>query len=371
MSHQGKFSRYEVEVVRQRDGVGFGRRRVPETYLEAAREQLIFLGQRRGALESDPTGVMVLDSPIFADEVVCEVKGVEMRLGGREVSGEHTNPLAVQFNTGVFHSFGQRLAAELRDAKQVDGIDDIRLRVFARADDGPADSASSVSNSVANGAAVVCEPLPLLDGCLDCLLPRATAVGPLIDGDFPVFVTASALDQAHEFVWERNRERGVWLVGNLYRQRRPHEIFAVVHTVFEARGTKHERFSMDFSTETFTHVRQQLALWHTRFGRPADVLIGFYHTHPFLPSVLDGMEACPSCSLRPTCTFTSSFFSQRDQAFHAALFGSTPYAVEIVLGLTPREEFDVKMFCCDGGRFRERGYYRLAELPPAAANDAE
>jgi hypothetical protein len=139
-----------------------------------------------------------------------------------------------------------------------------------------------------------------------------------------------------------------------------------VHTVFEARGTKHERFSLDFSTETFTHVQQQLELRRKRFGRPAVVLLGFYHTHPFLPSVLDGMEACPTCSLRSTCTLTSSFFSQRDQAFHAAMFGSAPYAVEVVLGLTPREEFDVKMFCCDGGQFRERGYYQLAELPAIA-----
>ena len=131
--------------------------------------------------------------------------------------------------------------------------------------------------------------------------------------------------------------------------------------MLEARGTKHERFSIDFSTETFTHVEQQLALIRRRFGRSADVLLGFYHTHPFLPSVLDGMEACPTCSLHPTCTLTSSFFSVRDQRFHAAMFGSAPYAVEIVLGLTPREEFDVKMFCHDGGGFRERGYYRLAD----------
>ena len=43
MFHNGTFSRYEIEVVRQRDGVGYGRRRVPDTYLEPAREQLIFL----------------------------------------------------------------------------------------------------------------------------------------------------------------------------------------------------------------------------------------------------------------------------------------------------------------------------------------
>ena len=112
-------------------------------------------------------------------------------------------------------------------------------------------------------------------------------------------------------------------------------------------------------TETFTHIEQQLTLIRTRFGRPHDVALLFLHTHPFLPSVLDNMEACPTCSLRPTCTLTSSFFSQRDQTFHTAMFGATPYAVEMVLGLTPREELDLKMFCYDGGLFRERGYYQL------------
>jgi hypothetical protein len=147
-------------------------------------------------------------------------------------------------------------------------------------------------------------------------------------------------------------------------------VFAVVHTVFEAHGTKHERFSIDFTTETFTHVQKQLGIVRKRCGMAA-LLIGFYHTHPFLPSVLDGMEACPTCSLRPTCTLTSSFFSQRDQAFHAAMFGSAPYTVEIVLGLTPREEFDIKMFCFDGGRFRERGYYQTARNAEASFNPGE
>jgi hypothetical protein len=179
------------------------------------------------------------------------------------------------------------------------------------------------------------------------------------------------LERAHEFVWQRNRERGVWLLGNVVLQQKPREIFGIIHTVFEARGTTHERFSIDFTTETFTHAQQQLERFRARFGRIADVLMGFYHSHPFLPSILDGMEACPTCGLRPTCKLTSSFFSQRDQAFHAAMFGAAPYAVEIVLGLTPREEFDVKMFCYDGGRFRERGYYQLAELPAALFSEGE
>ena len=91
--------------------------------------------------------------------------------------------------------------------------------------------------------------------------------------------------------------------------------------------------------------------------------MGFYHSHPFLPSVLDDMEACPTCSLQSTCELTSSFFSTDDAQFHRSIFGHAPYTIQMVLGLTAREEFDLKMFCYRDGRFRERGYYRLSRLP--------
>jgi hypothetical protein len=360
MTNGASYSRYEYEIVRQVDGVGFGRRPVAQAYLESAREQLIFFGQRRGIVDADAAGVTVVDSPVFADEALNEVRSIEMQLAGSD------EPLSLRFGTGLFQSLWQKTTLELLEAKQLDESEAIRLRVFSR--EGNNDRLVKSENG---RSGIVRQPLPLLEGTLNQLLPHARAVGPVSDEDYPVFITDSAFDLAHEIVWERNRERGVWLVGNLYRQRRPHEIFCVVTTVFEARGTKHERFSIDFSTETFTHVEQQLALSRKRLGRKHDVLLGFQHTHPFLPSVLDGMEACPTCSLRPTCTLTSSFFSQRDQAFHAAMFGSAPYAVEIVLGLTPREEFDVKMFCCDGGRFRERGFYRIAELPENMLSQGE
>ena len=58
----------------------------------------------------------------------------------------------------------------------------------------------------------------------------------LVDSFQICFDIQSALEQAHNIVWQRNRERGVWLVGNLFRQSVPkHEIFLVIHTVFEAR----------------------------------------------------------------------------------------------------------------------------------------
>lgn len=342
---------YSVELIRQDDGAGFGRRRVPASYLEPAREQVIFSGQRRGLLDADPTGLSVADEPLFADEAAGEVSGVRMS------TGDGADSVTREFGLGIFQSFTQKVATELVSGKQLSTTDEVRWRVFAEEEE-PASTTD---------ARVTRQPLPLLEGRLDDFLSRATAVGTPNDDDYPVFALESALQQAHEFVWERNRERGVWLLGNLVRQTgETHEVFCVIQSVFEAQGTTHERFSLNFSTETFTHAQKKLELFNRRFGRPLDLLVGFYHTHPFLPSILDGMEACPHCSLRPTCKLTSSFFSQRDQAFHAAMFGSAPYAVEFVLGLTPREEFDLKMFCCDGGRFRERGYYRLAEMPAAA-----
>jgi hypothetical protein len=361
MPQNGSNSRYSVELVRAGDGVRFGRRAVPDAYLEPAREQLIFLAQRRGTVAADPVGTHVIESPVFvrggAQDAIGEVQGIEMSLA----DGGSTDPLSVFFDTGLFQPFGQRVALDLINAKEIATSDDIRVRVFS---DG-----NRLQGVESNGqAAVVRDPLPLLEGKLDALVSQAVAVGPAANGDYPVFVTAAALAQAHEFVWQRNRERGVWLGGSLHRQRHPHEIYGVVDTVFEARGTTHDRFSIDFTTETYSHVEEQLKLSRNRFGRNL-VLMGFMHSHPFLPSILDGMEACPACSLRPTCKLTSSFFSQRDQAFHAAMFGSAPYAVEIVLGLTPREEFDLKMFCCDGGQFRERGYYRLGESPTALLHE--
>jgi hypothetical protein len=101
-------------------------------------------------------------------------------------------------------------------------------------------------------------------------------------------------------------------------------------------------------------------------GKVGEIPLGFIHSHPFLPAELDGHNDCRECDKRETCTVTSAFLSKRDAQFHAALFGAAPYAVQMVLGLTPRADFDLRMFCLDGCQFRERGFYALAAEPAAA-----
>ena len=341
---------FSLEVFRQSDQVGFGQRSVSESLLEPLREQVLFEGQRRGALGPDACTSMVRHEPLFEPGQTSEIRGVRFSVG------HGADELSREFDTGVFQPLADKMTLELISQKQLEAGADLRVRVFAKCRSEPRQRDANVR--------LQRQPLPFSNGRLDHLLAVATAVEPIRRNDYPVFVTENVLEQAHDIVWQRNNERGVWLAGHLYRQTEPQpEIFCLIHTLFEARGTTHERFSIDFTTETFTHAQQQLSLRQRRLGHPQDLLLGFYHTHPFLPSILDGKEACPGCPHRADCTLTSSFFSQRDRLFHNAMFGAAPYAVEFVMGLTPREEFDLKMFSCDGSQFRERGFYLVKDVP--------
>jgi hypothetical protein len=313
----------------------------------------MFLGQRRGQLPADLSHVLVHEQPQYSDEASGEISGIRLHIGTESVQAEK------HFGMELFETFATKVAAELMEGKQLSAKDDARFRAFAKTQSAP------TSDQVV--ARLRRTPLPLLAGQVDDCLALAEPRGPTGGGDYPIFVMQTALNQAHEIGWERNRERGAWLVGNLYQQTDPEpEIFGVIHTVLEARGATHERFSLDLSADSFGDADAQMERRRKRLGRTAEVKMGFYHTHPFLPSILDGKEACPQCPLQSECKLTSTFFSAKDAQFHDAVFGRAAYAVEIVMGLTPREEFDLKMFCLDGGRFRERGFHVLQEMPALA-----
>ena len=79
--------------------------------------------------------------------------------------------------------------------------------------------------------------------------------------------------------------------------------------------------------------------------------------------MLEEGDSCSHCQLVDECKASSAFFSQQDAIYHRAAFGRAAYAVQLVRGLSPRREPDLKMFCFDGGLFRERGYYRLSRDP--------
>ena len=311
----------------------------------------MFEGQRRGRLPLNLSGVKVIEEPSFVDLRSGEIDDLTLRVA---VDGQS---IERKFGLELFRPLLDSAITELLAQKQLTSSDQVSWHVFA--------SPSPVRHEDGVRSVVRRHPLLTLPGQLADFLGEATAVGPAPGDDYPLFVTDTALQLAHEIIWERNRERGVWMVGNLFRQLDPEpEIFGRIHTVFEARGATHERFRIDLNTETFIDLDTQLDRRRKRLGRLHDVAMGMAHTHPFLPSVLDGKEAYPSCPLRPTCHLSSALlFSKQDRQFHNAVFGHVPFAVEFVLGLTPREEFDLRLYCPDSGSFRERGFYRLAERP--------
>ena len=340
---------YEIELFDDETGLTVARRPVPETLFELCRQSLRFAAERRGQSAAE----VVRDVPQFAGDSVGQIAGFTMSLG------DGTGQVERQYPLRVFQTVADDILAALIEGGQVTSGRRVNYRAYAQL---------AAHEKAANGvkARVRRAPLPLLAGHTDRWLDGATHVGPEHDDDYPIFLTAGALPTSVEKSWAGpNLEGGAWLIGNLYRQSDPPEIFALLHTVLEARGMAHGKDSLDFSNETWLHLQEQLERRKTRFGKQGEVAAGFIHSHPFLPAETHNQKTCTTCEKRATCTLSSAFLSKRDAQFHTAVFGAAAYAVQMVLGLTPLGDFDLRMFALDGCRFRERGFYVLADEPAA------
>lgn len=366
MSPEAVSYAYQIDLIRSADGQHLGRHSVPDAYLENAREQTMFDGQRRGVLGGELSGVRVVDQPVYASnnggagETGAAVRpdpirGVLMRVG------EGSQRVDKVFGLGLFEPFASAVTRRLVQAQRVHAEDLVTYEVFAR-------RARPVVPHDGVVAQVCRQPLALSEGRLGDWLAAGRADGPIGQGDYPLFMLEKeVLEAARTMSWRgKGAEGGCWLVGNLYRQSTPKpEIFGVIHTVFRAVGCKHDRFGLEPSSETYVQLQDQLQRRRRR-GRAGELAMGFCHSHPFSPSELLGHEACANCDKQATCDLSSAFLSGRDARFHRAVFGRSPYTVELVLGLTPRGEFDLRVYCLDGGQFRRRGSYRVAGPPLGA-----
>jgi hypothetical protein len=359
MSAKTEVHQYQLEVTRAEDGVGFGRRDVPDSDLESAREQILFNAQRLGRAGPQLDGLVVGVEPLFQSAGSDQIRGARMAVG------QGPDRVELTFGLKLFEPCAARVTADLLQSEQLAPEDHVNYRVFAR-------PATASRDGGAARDRVQREPLVWTDGQLEPWLAASTPDGPVGDRDYPVFVLEQeVLMRARELSWRGGQvEGGCWLVGSLLRQRQPrHEIFGVLHTVLEACGTTHDRYGLKLSSETYVRLAGQLERRRKRLGRPEDLAMGFHHCHPFSPSELLGHSECGRCGKQADCKLTSAFLSQEDARFHSALFGRTPFAVEMVLGLSPRDEFDLRMYCLDGGQFRRRGFYRVAQPPRGALGE--
>jgi hypothetical protein len=352
MTSPNEHVKYSLEIQRVSDGTFFPAGDVPSGYLQEARDQTIFLGQRRGAVGADSSDAVVVEEPVFAEDKL--IAGVTM-----SVNGTAKGRAEKLFTLDLFADYARTQALGLAKQGFLEKNAKYSYRVFAERANG---------NGVVSGMAGVVakvrrKPLPLVPGKLADWLANAKVVGPMVQGDFPLFLSERALELSRDYSRKPGeKEGGAMMLGTLYQQIEPEpEIFAVIDDVLEARYAEQQTLSLDLTTETWAYFQKQLDLRRTRLGRVNELPIAFGHGHNFVPEVKEGAQPCGECHLRASCAFSSAFYSTRDTAFHRALFSRQPYAVGLVWGYTTKKEDDLKVFCLEGSQPRRRGYYRVAK----------
>ena len=342
-----RYHGYEIKI--NAGGRQFSRPVAPGD-MASAQEQTRFEADRQGKLPNDEYEVTVNEEPEFAAGSASLITGVRMSVG------QGKDAFVQRFDLSLFQPIARQHIAELIKNGQLDAKDEPHYEVFAAEIPRP-ESARVRRRSPPVAPAVLADYREISIPC-----------GPHKPSDFDVFVLDDCLQQMQDMTFQRaGNEQAVWLVGRLLRDIDTEDLAVLIHTVIEAQGLQMDRFSIDLSAASYTDIDTQLARRRKRAGCEGDRKVGLMHTHPFLPSVVDGKEGCPTCSLQAECQLTSSFFSTRDAEFQRSVFGRTAYAVQFVLGLTPREERDLRLFCLDGGTFRERGYNRLPHVPTSTS----
>ncbi|MCA9071460.1 MAG: hypothetical protein KDA84_21175, partial [Planctomycetaceae bacterium] len=344
---------YRLEFQRSSDGKRLDAGRVNPYWLEFLWEQAIFQGQRRGTVGPDPSQAIINEHPQFLKDPEGSLKSISVS------AGDGTNMHETQFElSAAFSAPGEEALKKLVEGGLLTAEDKATFRVYAK-------PSAKVAEQETNGvrATLKRDPLPLLDeGCLEDYMEKATLNGELDEKDHPLFVPRELFEKAREYCFKTGRqEGGAMIVARMYRQTEPQpEIFVVAHAVMELRHAKQSLFGFEPTSDTFADLNKQLHLRRSRLGFPDEMPAVLVHNHPFEPSVRDDGEAnCPTCPLQQTCELTSSFYSASDVNFHLSMYGRQPFVTGVVIGLTPRQEDDVRMFCLDGTRTRERGFYWL------------
>lgn len=348
----GALERYDYRLAFQRtsDGKVLDAGSIDPHWPEFWHEQAVFQAQRRGIIGLDATKAVIREEPLFLNEADGSLQGIRIAAGnGREI---HETDFEV---ADAFAAPIEQALKKLIESKLVTGDDKAAVQVFAEPkQQPPAESKAGVKATIKR------DPLTIQnDGDLADYLKRAKPNGEMTDKDHHLFVPRKLFDIARDYCFKTGKqEGGAMMVARMFRcEGKPPDVFAVVHAVVELRHAKQSLFGFEPTSETFADLNAQLNLRRTRLGFPEELPQVLVHNHPFEPSVRDDGEAnCPTCPIQKECQLSSSFYSASDVKFHLSMYGRQPFVAGIVIGLTPRREDDVRMFCLEGTRTRERGF---------------
>lgn len=212
------------------------------------------------------------------------------------------------------------------------------------------------------------EPLVLEPAPLDDYLDRSEILhgpelrsqepdpGATIEGELPVFVPAD--------VWETGRalarrghemeSAGVW-VGRLMCDTRSPEIFLHIDECLPADHATEEKYSVEFSGDTWGDVRSRLKQRRRRLNRPHERIVGSVHGHNFGPQPdAHGRMTCDSCQLLMVCSRTTAVASEDDFRWHQMVFAGQPWAILTVYGWNARESEEVRCYGLRDARMMPR-----------------
>lgn len=342
--------RYRLEFIRASDGKRLDAGLMDSSWTEFWREQAIFQAQRRGIIGPDSAYAIVSQHPQFSDEAEGTMKGLNIVA----TNGTETHEMHLEL-ASAFAAPGEAALKKMIESKVLTTDDKATFKVYAVPMNEPATAANPGVK-----ATVKRDPLPLLEGQLEDFLKFAEPCGEMDEKDHHIFLPKELFERAREYCFKTGKqEGGAMMLARMYRQTEPEpDIFAVVHAVVELRHAKQSQFGFEPTSETFADLNTQMNLRRNRLGFPDEMPSVLVHNHPFEPSVRDDGEAnCPTCPLQKECQLTSSFYSASDVNFHLSMYGRQPFVAGIVIGLTPRREDDVRMFCLDGTKTRERGFH--------------
>ena len=358
---------FHVEV-RRPEGEVLAREDIPRAYLQPIVEEALWRAWRNGSVGDDRSALWWDVQPrLGRDGRANAVAELELHVGDGHttVDGAPAKTARTQrFSMDVFDEPAQEVVRRLLAARVLTAGDRYEVTILAHVPQeelrAPASAEAASSFHVVHRESVP----PLVEGRLEDWQARSTLLNPdaADEHDTPVFITESALEQAHRFCRRPGvREGGAALVGELKRQWQPKpEIFVVIDGCFEALHADRTRFSLTPTTDTYRHFEKQLALRRRRLGRPAELLLGIAHGHNFAPALDEQHNAlCPSCPKQATCTLNSAYYSLDDSRFHKALFTKQVFAVGLVWGFTPREEDVLRVYGFRNGALRERAIHRV------------
>jgi hypothetical protein len=206
----------------------------------------------------------------------------------------------------------------------------------------------------------------------DLLAASRLAEGPsateeVNDGESPmhVFVSEAVWQECRELAFRGgDAESGALISGRLCRDTASSEVFVCYEASLEARHAVEEKFSVEFTGETWSHIRHLLEARRRRLNRPHELIVASVHRHPWMPAGdTDGNRTCDACPKRDRCTRTTATPSAADFQWHQAVFAGQPWGTLLIWGYTAREEEDFRLYGLQNAAFHQQPIRLLSSFP--------